>query len=140
MRPLPMCFTPPIFTRQTILFDRNKYASFFGSLINQAERIYAEGLDDYRSHLDASLTSDFIHQIDPLERPLMVDQLQSCLRMSLAEMKSKNEDLLAEKKSLQQQLDAERAKNESQSRKTQRMKEYGDRVAKRHRRQRGKKR
>jgi len=119
--------------------DRVRYGRFFGSLINEAERVYGEGLDAYRQHIDDSLTADFITQVEPLERPLLVDRLQTGLKAGLAELNRKYRDVVSEKEVLQRQLVAEQAKSANLAGRTQRMKKYGERVAKRLQRRRKRK-
>lgn len=80
--------------------DRKKYARFFGSLINEAEQVYGEGLEAYRQHIDESLTADFLAQVEPLERPLFVDRLETGLRAGLVEMEKKYRVVLSEREEL----------------------------------------
>jgi hypothetical protein len=117
--------------------DKKRYARFFGSLINEAERIYAEGLDAYKEHIDESLGAQFLGESDPLERPLVVERLETGLKASLGEMRQKNVQLEREKEDLAQQLKAEKAKTGRLGGKEERMKEYGEKAAKRNRRKQG---
>ena len=103
-------------------------------LINEAERIYAQGLNSYREHIDASLRAEVLAELEPLERPFAVERLESVLKADVAELTTRYRAVEAEKEELQKQLAAEKARTARLSRKAERMKKYGARVAKRNRR------
>ncbi len=116
--------------------DKKRYARFFGSLINEAERIYAEGMDAYKQYIDESLGVQYLEEIEPLERPLVVERLETGLKATLEELKQQNLQLKRDKEDLAQQLKAEKVKTSRLNGKAERMKEYGEKVALRMQRKR----
>jgi len=56
--------------------DKKKYRKFFGTLINEAERVYQEGMDNFKSYVNQNLMTDSIDEYSDLEKPVFVRGLQ----------------------------------------------------------------
>jgi hypothetical protein len=59
--------------------DKTKYRKFFSSLINEAERTYEEGLEDFKKYVDANLTTNSMDDVIDFERPMVIAALQETL-------------------------------------------------------------
>ena len=73
--------------------DKSKYRQFFSTLINEAERTYEEGLDEFKKYVDNNLTTSSMDEFSDLEKPMMLAALQSELKDKLRSKDKKIGDL-----------------------------------------------
>jgi len=73
--------------------DESRYRKFFTPLINEAERIYREGLDKFNKYVDKDLSTDSLDEYFDLEKPIVVSGLNQNY-LELYEKKQKEVDNL----------------------------------------------
>jgi hypothetical protein len=86
----------PFFDMSCHFVAKDKYRTFFGNLINDAERIYREHLDTFQGQLDSALTPEFFDDVEPLDRPYTLASLQYQLQSKVAQGEATREKLAAE--------------------------------------------
>ena len=106
--------------------DKTKYRRYFSSLINEAERAYKEGLEEFKKYVNENLTTGSMDQFSDFEKPLFLAGLQQKLKEVLSDQKTKIsilEDTVARKEKSIKKITADLAKYQE---KEARMKKYAD--------------
>lgn len=94
----------PLFDTGSHFIDKAKYRQFFGHLINDADRIFAEHLETFQAEIDSALRPEFLDDVDPLDRPYFSKALQVQLEQRLAEKDAKIAEKTASEENLKSKL------------------------------------
>lgn len=73
--------------------DKKKYSSFFRPLINEAERIYKEGVEEFKEHVNNKLTTSSLDDYFDLEKPIVVKAYEEQLKEKLSIKEDKIKEL-----------------------------------------------
>jgi hypothetical protein len=110
--PLKDILLAAYFRAANYFIDSEKYARFFAPLLNSAEEVYQNNLEQFRRLVSPALSQEYLSEFEPLERPYVVTGLKATaddmLKAEVSRLNDENERLRDAQKKLKRQLLAAR--------------------------------